>query len=220
MHKIQLKNFSGVLFDFDGVLMDSIGDHHRSWNSVFSEYGVSISWDEFCLLEGQSLFVIAEQLCANHGIDVKLGPDIGKMKNNLYLSTAKPKLYEGAEMLIDIFRNQRIKIGLVTGAHQDRFYKTVGPDFTKRFDVIITADDVAKTKPDPEPYTTAAARLCVTPEQCVVIENAPLGITAAKKANMTCIALMTTLDQKYLYEADLVIPDLSALKAMTHAAFS
>jgi len=76
----------------------------------------------------------------------------------------------------------------------------VVPDFTKRFEVIITADDVRKTKPDPEPYTTAATRLSVSPERCIVIENAPLGVTAAKKAKMVCIALTTTLDQKYLNE--------------------
>ncbi|MCK6542024.1 HAD family phosphatase [bacterium] len=220
MSNLRLQEFSAVLFDFDGVLMDSIGDHHRSWNSVFSEYGVSINWDEFCLLEGQSLFVIAEQLCMNHGVDIKYGQEIGKKKNNLYLNTAKPKLYDGAEDLIEWFRKQGLKTGLVTGAHRDRFYKTVGPDFTKRFEVIITADDVMKTKPDPEPYTTAATRLSVSPERCIVIENAPLGVTAAKKAKMACIALTTTLDQKYLNEADVVIPDLFSLKVMAHAAFS
>ena len=70
------------------------------------------------------------------------------------------------------------------------------------FSAIITSDDVSFGKPNPEPYIKALNKLNLSSHQCIVIENAPLGIEAAKSAGITCFALETTLDRSYLTNAD------------------
>lgn len=211
---MDLKNISAVLFDFDGVLMQSIEDHHRSWNEAFRVYHAEIGWEEFSVLEGQSLYAIAKQLCERHGIDESESEKIGRSKNDIYLRSAKLNLYDGAFPLLHLIKEKKFRMALVTGAHRDRFEKSVDHYFLSYFDAIITADDVGHTKPHPEPFLKASARLGFQAANCLVIENAPLGIESAKRAGMLCIALTTTLSENFLTKADLIVRDLSDLKKL------
>ena len=83
--------------------------------------------------------------------------------------------------------------------------KTVSEDFLRKFDIVLSENDYEKGKPEPEPYLTAIKRLNLKPEECVVIENAPLGIESAKSAGAYCIALTTTLSREYLSKADVIL---------------
>ncbi len=209
MKTLGLNNLKAVLLDFDGVVGKTIEDHYRTWNQVFSRYDAKIGWDEFCLLEGQTLFAIAEQLCHGHGIDITLAHNLGSEKNQIYKDTAKLNLYADVVEAMVQFKGRGWKIGLVTGALRDRFEHFVDDGFKSQFDVIITADDVKFTKPNPEPFLKAAQKLNLSSSECVVIENAPLGITAAKAAGMYCFALTTTLKNEYLQEADRICTSLT-----------
>lgn len=212
--RMDLNNMSTVLFDFDGVLMQSIEDHHRSWNEVFRAYDREIGWEEFSVLEGQSLFAIAEQLCRHHGIAESESEKIGRAKNEIYLQQAKFKLYDGAMPLLDFMKKKNVRQGLVTGAHRDRLEKSVDNHFLSYFNAIVTADDVAHTKPHPEPFLKAASFMSAEIDECIVVENAPLGITAAKRAGMLCIAITSTLPEQFLTEADLIINNLKELSML------
>ena len=209
---IDLKNKLAVLFDFDGVLMQSIEDHHRSWNEVFRSYNTEIGWEEFSVLEGQSLYAIARQLCQRHGFDESESEKIGRTKNEIYLRTARLKLYDGVYPLLDVVKEKKMKLALVTGAHRDRFERSVNEAFLSYFEAVVTADDVMHTKPDPEPFIKAASKLGVENSKCIVVENAPLGIESAKKAGMFCIALTTTLTESFLKGGDLIVNNLKDLK--------
>jgi beta-phosphoglucomutase len=206
-----LTGAEAILFDFDGVLMRSIEDHYRSWNAAFAEHGVSIGWEEFAILEGQSLYTIAAQLGRRHAITPEASRIIGRRKNELYLSTASLTFYEDVTMTLDFFSKRGLRLALVTGAHRDRFDVSVDQRFKSRFDTIITADDVQRTKPDPEPFLRAASKLNRATAACVVVENAPLGIQAAKQAGMVCIALTTTLSREHLKQADHIVDGLKDL---------
>jgi beta-phosphoglucomutase len=81
----------------------------------------------------------------------------------------------------------------------------------QHFDFIITGDEVPRAKPFPDPYLTAAHHLGILPEQCMVVENAPLGIEAAKNAGMYCVAIATTLGEEYLTAADLILRNIAEL---------
>ncbi|MBX7150233.1 HAD family phosphatase [bacterium] len=197
-----LHNIDTILFDFDGVVIQSIEDHYKSWNQAFARFGVTVQWNDFAVLEGQSLYTIASQLCKLYNISQAEHRAIGVEKNALYLTTATIRFYDDIFPALEYLRLQKKSIGLVTGAHRDRFDQTVGMDFKNKFDVIITADDVTRTKPDPEPYLLAATKLNKLPASCLVIENAPLGIEAAKNAGMLCFALTTTLPAEFLSKAD------------------
>ena len=208
MLEVSGRTIGAVLFDFDGVLIRSLEDHYSSWNAILSEFGVTLQWDEFAVTEGQSLFAIARQFCKNHSIDPSHAEDIAKRKNELYLSTAKIKSYDGVFPLLDFLQALGIPMGVVTGAHRDRFNVSASPTMLAYFKSVVTADEVGKTKPNPEPYLTAASSLGVAPTGCLVVENAPLGIQAAKNAGMWCYAVTTTLDSTYLEGADWTGKDL------------
>jgi len=79
------------------------------------------------------------------------------------------------------------------------------------FDFIITGDEVPRAKPFPDPYLVAARQLQLDPSQCAVVENAPLGIDAARNAGMYCIAIETTLGKEYLAAADCILQDIGEL---------
>ena len=81
----------------------------------------------------------------------------------------------------------------------------------EHFDFIITGDEVPRAKPYPDPYLTAAHHLELKPRQCMVVENAPLGIEAAKNAGMYCVAIVTTLGKEYLTSADLILQNIGEL---------
>lgn len=197
-----LGDIDAILFDFDGVVIRSIEDHFRSWNQAFARFGVRVQWNEFAVLEGQSLYTIASQLCKLYNIPQSEHRAIASEKNALYLTTASVRFYDDIFGALEYLRTQNKAIGLVTGAHRDRFDQTVDANFKNKFDVIITADDVTHTKPDPEPFLNAARKLKKLPSRCLVIENAPLGIEAAKKAGMPCLAVTTTLPPEFLSKAD------------------
>ena len=86
------------------------------------------------------------------------------------------------------------------------------------FQAIVTSDDVTETKPSPQPYLIAAAQIDENSTDCVVIENAPLGIRSGKSAGMKVIGITTTLNAHHLRDADVVVSDfkelLSALKKL------
>jgi HAD superfamily hydrolase (TIGR01509 family) len=98
-------------------------------------------------------------------------------------------------------------MALVTGATRERITITAGA-VLPRFDAVVTANDVTRTKPFPDPYLAAASGLRVEPDACVVIENAPLGIDAAHAAGMRCVAVASTLDPRHLSAADIVVANL------------
>lgn len=202
-----------VLFDFDGVLIQSIEDHHRSWNAVFKDFGVSISWEEFASLEGQSLFWISERLCLNHGIASEYAEAIALRKNEIYKESAEIKFYPGALDLIDELKKD-FALALVTGAHRDRFHHSVDATFTSTFQAIVTADDVHSRKPSPEPYLKASEHLKISAPECVVVENAPFGIESAKRAGMRCIALRTTLRDDFLKGADRIVDNVIQIQSI------
>ncbi len=200
-----------ILFDFDGVLIRSIEDHHRSWNIVFRDYGVTIGWEEFAALEGQSLYWISERLCQNHGIDPSVAHSIALRKNQIYKETMQVVYYDGAlQLLADL--GQHFQLALVTGAHRDRLDHSADDTLLSFFDATVTADDVTSRKPSPEPFLQAATKLGRIPSECIVVENAPFGIEAAHRAGMKCVAVRSTLGDSLLSEADWIVDEIAQIR--------
>lgn len=201
-----------VLFDFDGVIANTLTYHVQAWQQVFAEYDVKILAEDVCLLEGQLAEEIGRQLAQQKGLaldDLRLEKMV-QQKRAIYNRITRATVYPAARKLIEYFKANSIKIALVTGAIRQNIEPVTGKEFLKNFDVIITGNEVANTKPHPEPYLTAAKKLNVLPSECIVIENAPMGIRAAKLAGMFCVALKTTIkNETYLKEADLIVEDMT-----------
>ena len=121
------------------------------------------------------------------------------------------KFYNGVFDFLNKLAEKNIKIGIVTAGHMDQLVGTVGDEFLSLFDVIVTGDIVLKNKPYPDPYLRGAEKIQVNPDECIVVENAPMGIQAAKAARMYCIAIESTLPLVTLSLADEIVSDFSAL---------
>jgi beta-phosphoglucomutase len=194
--------FKAVIFDFDGVIADTMKDNFAAWNQAFSAYNVQLNPLDYFLLEGMGRFQVAEFLLRKYGLDAGLEKQIVEAKEENYLLKNKFSVYPEINSIFTFLNNKKIPIAMATGASRERVEKTLKEDFLKQIHVLVTVDEVKKGKPDPESYYQATKKLKLKTEECLVIENAPLGIQSAKAAGCTCFAIETTLDKKYLKEAD------------------
>lgn len=202
-----------ILFDLDGVIVDSLYFHYLAWNKKFNDMGGSVSLETVLLHEGRNSFEILPILMEEAGVQIpeeQWKPWI-EDKRNYYRSIAKLTYYPNAFETIEELRRRGYKTALVTACARTNMEKSVDAERQKLFDYIISGDDVKRAKPNPDPYLTAQEKLGFEINECVVIENAPLGIEAAKNAGMTCIAVESTLGREYLQKADFIINEIQEL---------
>ena len=205
-------NYKGVLFDLDGVLIKSVEQHLEAWQHAFGHYKTTIEAREFYLLEGRGVKSVVEALTDKYGIDASLRQKIVDDKVKFYKSIFRPEFYDGIYSLLDMLKEKNIRMAVVTGAMRDRVNDLVREHLDGYFSAIISSDDVKNTKPYPEPYLKGASLLGLKAEECVVVENAPMGIKAAKKAGMVVIAITTTLRKEDLQEADYITESFNEVK--------
>ena len=105
-------------------------------------------------------------------------------------------------------KDRQYNLALVTGTRLEVVKKVLQVGLNDIFKVIVTGESVNKGKPDPEPYEKAVEELGARKEDCIVIENAPAGITSAKNAGLTCFAVQTSLPEEYLKDADRIFRDI------------
>ncbi len=207
-----MKNvYTAVLFDFDGVLGRTLEDNYAAWAHALAKHGMTIGEEEYYLIEGAPPVQVALAMLQKHGRDARHAPDIAAEKDRYYRTHHSFSFYDGAPALVVRLRQSGLKVALVSGAARARLLATCGDEFLGHFDAVVTSEDVRRGKPDPEPYLRAAERLAVEPKHCLVVENAPLGIHSAKSAGMDCVAVTSTLDERFLSEADVVISSLGDL---------
>ena len=206
------KKIKGILFDFDGVLAKTMEDNFNAWKLAMKEYGVDLKENDYYILEGMPLKETAKKYCKKFGINESLAAEIVKKKEEHYLKKHNFEFYQGVEEFIDLLKSKGIRIGLVTSAWSGRLQNTVPHEFLKKFDTIIPGDKIRRGKPFPDQYLKGLSELKLKESECVVIENSPLGIQAAKNAGLYCIAICSTLDKSYLKGADEIINKFNDLK--------
>ncbi|NOX88083.1 MAG: HAD family phosphatase [Calditrichaeota bacterium] len=209
-----------ILFDFDGVVVKSMEQHFEAWRRAFAEKGIEMKAEEFFILEGQGIRTIALQVGKNHGLDETTVNEVMERKVNYYNQFMTLEFYEHFhEMIEHLFKN-KIPMAIVTGGNSDRVRGVIREHFNHYFSAIVTIEDVERGKPFPDPFLKAAKLLDVEPESCVVVENAPMGITAAKRAGMTVIAVTTTLTPHHLKEADFIARDFFEVENILQKLFN
>ncbi len=199
----------GLFFDFDGVTARSFEYHFHAWRQVLPVMGVEPDSLVVRLNEGSSAWKIAQALCRKAGVEIdeEEAKKLAAAKNEIFRAGQKPEVYAEVFTALAYARQQGIKTALVTGSSHENLAYVLGEEGLGKFDLVIREGDYEQGKPKPEPYLTAAERLAVPPQECVVVENAPLGIVSAKNAGMYCIALTTTLQAELLESADLILPN-------------
>ncbi len=197
-------SYKGILFDFDGVAVDSMHQHYDAWSKAFAEKNISFKKEDFFQLEGQGLPKIARMLGEQHGLAEQDILDIVVKKVRYYYSLHKTLFYNHFITMIQNLKSKNIPMAVVTGGQRERVFTILQEYFNGVFKNAVTIDDVENGKPHPEPFLKGAEMLGLDPKECIVVENAPLGIASAKSAGCCVLAIMTTLPEKYLSEADFV----------------
>ncbi len=192
----------GLLFDLDGTLVDSAESIARCWLQWADEYGV----DPMRLLDahGRTSAHIVAGLVEADAVEAALRRIDALEIDDAHSVTAMP----GALELLDSVPAGRWTV--VTSGNAALAAARMGAAGIRPPAAVVTADDVTRGKPDPEPYLLGAGHLGFDPADCVVVEDAPSGITSARAAGMRVVAVSSTYRPEDL-TADLVVPGPAAL---------
>ena len=196
-----------VFLDLDGVLIDSMQAHAKAWVQMLAEHGIKMDELQIYLREGEKAEDTIALLMEQHGL--QRTPEeqwtMIERKREIYRQAAPQRLRADARQLVDELRQRHIQLTIVTGSNRRNVDKTVPPDEQELFEQIITADDYRRGKPAPDPYLSALAQSGFRPDECRILENAPLGIQAGTAAGIFTVAITTTLPAQYLTAADAII---------------
>ena len=201
------RTIRAVIFDMDGVLTDSEPLISTAAMAMFKEKGLTVQTDDFrpFVGAGEDRYIggVAEKY--NFALDVSSAK---KRTYEIYLELVPSRLnaFSGAVELVRACRNAGLKVAVASSADRIKLNanleKIVLPP--EMWDAIVTAEDVAHNKPAPDLFLAATRKLGLTPEQCVVIEDAVNGVQAAKLAGMRCVAVAQSFPSEQLQAADLV----------------
>lgn len=201
-----MKRFSAVIFDMDGVIVDSEPLHKKAFEALFDELGRKhnhgIVFHEYY---GRSDKVLLKDFIDRNNVPFEL-EDLTQRKLKYflrYLREHRPVFKELHSLVPELASHYKLAIA----SSNFRSVIDVVMEITglrPHFNVIVGYEDIRFTKPDPEIYFTAAKRLGLRPSQCCVIEDAAMGVQAAKMAGMTCIGLTTSLPPEKLQQADFI----------------
>jgi beta-phosphoglucomutase len=191
--------------------------HYDAWSKAFEEKGIRFGKEDFFQLEGQGLNRIAQMLGEPHGLVEQDMLDVVEAKARFYYKAIQIKFYDYFLQMLNNLKEKNIPMAVVTGGNRKRVESTIEKHLSGYFDALVTIDDVSNGKPHPEPFLKGAEKLGLKAEECIVVENAPLGIKAAKAAGTTVIAVKTTLTDKYLSEADYILDDFQSVEKTINA---
>jgi len=181
-----------ALFDMDGVLIDSVKYHWLAMNEVLADYGIHIVDENLRKYIGQPLYSQVKQLSEEYEKKLNYDEFVTRTTARKQELLANIEAKEGVVALLELFKTNSIPMAVATSntrAETERRLEVAG--IRDYFSALITEDDVAEHKPDPTVYLTAAQAVNAPPENCIVFEDAPAGIEAAKRAGMRCIAVQT-----------------------------
>ena len=204
---------TAVIFDVDGVLIDSYQAHYKSWLQMFAEHGVSFTEQEFRGTFGRTSRDIIAALYGAVLSDAEM--DLwDDRKEALYRDIIRESFpaIDGAVELLDALHAAGFHLGVGSSGPPENIALTLEClERANLFDAVVTRIDVTRGKPDPQVFQIASERLDAEPGQCVVVEDAPAGIEAANRAGMASVALTGTATRAELSHAKLVVDSLREL---------
>ncbi len=202
-----------VIFDMDGVLVDTERYHEMAYKTVAKKFGVNLTEKEIIQFKGVTALENIKYLFKKYKINEN-AKKYTLLKDKIYRSFLKNlKALPGVIELLKKFKKKKIKLALASsGSRLNVGFILKKIKAKKIFDVVIHGEQVKKGKPNPEIFLKAAKKLKVMPKDCVVIEDAINGVKAAKNAGMFCIGVATTFSKQKLKNADLIVDSLKELE--------
>lgn len=179
-----------MIFDLDGVLVNSMPTHFQAWKAAFAKIArLEIAERDVYLLEGMRGIELVEKIFEQKNFSNRsLARKVHDEKSTIFKGIRSSRSFEGVREMIDGIKCAK---AVVSGSTRNDVETMLEEAFGKdRFDVMITADDIEKGKPDPTAFLEALRRMKVKPEDAVVVENAPLGVWAANSARISCYVVL------------------------------
>lgn len=205
--------FEAILFDMDGVIVDSMPYHYIAWYEALRPYGIRATAFDAYIREGEKWQKTLKELFAREGLRYTAGTGrkIFAQRAKIFKKYFRRHVFFGVEDFLSCIKGKGYLLALVSGTPEGDIKKILPGSIRAKFDVIVAGDHLKLGKPHPAPYLKAARALKVPPKKCVVVENAPNGIASAKSAGMFCFAVTTSLPKEYLKKADVIVDKLEEI---------
>lgn len=181
-----------VMFDMDGVLFDSMPVHAKAWAKTFEGTGIDYDESEVYVYEGMTGSAYVSMLF-NVGEEDPLCRSLYERKAVILKTMPEPEAMRGAFETLSVVKACGVPAIVVTGSAHKHMLEKVSRAYPGLFrtEWMVSANDVAKGKPYPDPYLAGAAKAGVNPSQAIVVENAPLGVRAGHAAGCYVVAVNT-----------------------------
>lgn len=212
-----MDNIKAFIFDFDGVIVDSVGLHEKAEAETCQKFNIRVPQEERVRFRGKKIDEIFGECSKLYGTGNEPIDEMVSYKTKLYLKYASDelRLVPGIIDFLNTLNNSGAYRCAITTSGQEVVQKRIMEQFhlSKFFELIVTSKDVTKGKPNPEPYTITVERLQLQPNECLVIEDAVNGIRSAKISGCHACGLTTNTTKKALLEAgaDIVIDSFEEL---------
>jgi len=202
-----------VIWDMDGVIADTAPYHFKAWQEVFQKRGMNFTEEDFRRNFGQRNDTIIRNVLGEGLSPSQIDTIAGEKEENFRQRVRQHiKPLPGAIKLLKSLREHGFKMALASSAPIENIrLVTQGLDINNCFHAIVSGREVKEGKPSPQGFLLAAKKLGVAPENCIVVEDAVAGVTAAKRAGMCCLAVTNTHPKTSLMEADLIVDTLEAV---------
>jgi len=205
------RNIQAIIFDLDGVVLDSMPYHVEAWRAAFKEFNLKVEPDFILRHEGALDRDLLKRRFACNGqqVEPELFDEIYDRQRKIYSTcyAARVSVFPEAARLLSLLSRTRIRTALVTSSRREVLPPKLWTWLKAFFSPLITGDQVQRSKPHPDPYLKALAELGLQADGALAVENAPAGIASVRAAGLTCVALTTTLPPEELIHADIVLED-------------
>ena len=202
---MEINKIKAIIFDMDGVLVDSEPIHERAEMETCLEFGMRVEDGELDCFRGKRLEDIFSYVIGKYGRGDEPIEEMvqRKMEKYLMLALVEMEMVPGAlEFLYKLMDNKKYAYALTTSGRkvqQDKILAKFG--LTNFFEIMVTADDVKNGKPHPEPYSATVEKMNENPEECLVVEDSDNGILSAKAAGCFACGITTTFGREKLENA-------------------
>ena len=202
-----------VIWDMDGVVADTAPYHFKAWQRVFKKRGVEFTEADFRRNFGRRNDTIIRDILGESLSQSEVDAIVSEKEEGFrHRVRHNIKPLPGAIELIKSLREHGFSIALASSAPIENIRLVLkGLGISNYFQAIVWGREVKEGKPSPQGFLLAAKKLGVAPGNCIVIEDAVAGVTAAKRAGMRCLAVTNTHPRMSLMEADLVVDTLEAV---------
>jgi beta-phosphoglucomutase family hydrolase len=208
-----MPEIGAVIWDMDGVIANTAPFHLRAWQEIFGKRGVKFTERDFRHSFGRRNDTIIRNTLGEQIAQDEIEA-IAREKEATFrrIIGQKIKPIPGAVALLQSLKQNGVKMAIASSTPIENIRLITGSlGIANCFQAIVTGHDVTEGKPSPQVFLMAAQKLGVKPENCVVIEDAVAGVTAAKRAGMHCVAVTTTHSKQSLKGADLIVKTLEEI---------